>query len=544
MKKINYLITFVLMAGTIGMFSSCKKILEQEPKNSTYDEVFWQTSRDCRSALAGNYSLLRDAVTDKSMRYYMYGDAIARNYFTIQYNGDGLEGIQGGDFTFTYNLSSLGDWTRYYKTIAMSNIILKKIPLVEESKLQDVDDATRFKNDILGQAYFIRALSYFMMARVWGEVSIVTEAYDDPLTAPQIARSPKAAVLKQVEDDCHAAAALLSWGYEQVGDAKVTANKGSVYALLAHLYLWRATMLDVSTDAVNMQDVNSADTTIDQIISKGGYTLTDTASYYSTFIGRSTEGIFEINMSENSLEGSSQAFGLQFLHDIPNYSSFGPGARYFVPPSYIASHYRLKIGEGPHWFWNGTEWVWIDITLPDVYDTDIRFRKNLDFIATDKPASIKYNNLIYRNPGQKRDPYLSNNIIVFRLADMMLLKAEIALYKNNPDAAIDIINFFRQRNGAYHKDPNDPDDVDAFLEHGMTKEDVMDEYMKERGKELFLEGHNFYDLLRTRSYKAGVGIDWLSESRFKKEGFYFPINPLLFRVNPQLRQTSYWLGRV
>ena len=61
--------------------------------------------------MAGNYALLRNAITDKNNRYYMYGDAIAKNYFTIQYTGDGLEGIQNGDFTFQYNLNSLANYT-------------------------------------------------------------------------------------------------------------------------------------------------------------------------------------------------------------------------------------------------------------------------------------------------------------------------------------------------------------------------------------------------------------------------------------------------
>ncbi|WP_315814268.1 hypothetical protein [Paraflavitalea speifideaquila] len=87
-----YSLAFLLVGVLAG--SSCKKILEQTPRNATYDEVFWKTGRDYQSAMAGNYSLLRNAVTDKNNRYYMYGDAIAKNYFTIRYNGDGLEGIK------------------------------------------------------------------------------------------------------------------------------------------------------------------------------------------------------------------------------------------------------------------------------------------------------------------------------------------------------------------------------------------------------------------------------------------------------------------
>lgn len=499
-KKLSILITILIIVTT----SACKKLLYEEPKDAPYEQTFWKNSKDVRSAMAGNYALLRNAITDKSNRYYMYGDAIAKNYFTIQYTGDGLEGIQNGDFTFQYNLNSLANYTLYYKSIAMSNLILSKVGAMTNSQLSTEDDPTEFKNNTLGQAYFLRALSYFMMVRVWGDVPVVTQAYEDPLNAPQLPRTPKAEVMKLIEDDCHKAINLLGWTYANSGDAKVTANKGSTYALLAHLYLWRATMSNVATDAPNLVDVNSADTTINTLISRGGYALTDTANYKNTFIGRSTEGIFEINVSENTLEGSNSSVGGSFLNET-YVKGYGNNPRYYVVPSYFNNFYT---------------------------DTDIRYKKGFDVTLPDKPMCIKYSNVIYRNPGQKLNPYLSNNIIIFRLADMMLLKAEIALYKGDTPTAINIINTFRKRN-----DPN-PVLVDAVL----SRDEVMDEYITERSKEMFLEGHLFYDLLRTRKYSNVV--EWLPVERFRKEGYYWPVDPALFRNNPLLKQTTYWLGKV
>lgn len=512
MKKINFIKIALIAAFLPALLSSCKKVLEQEPKNSPYAEVYWKTARDCRSAIAGNYSLLRDAVTDKNNRYYMYGDAIAQNYFTIKYNGDGLEGIQGGNFTFNYNVESLGDWKKYYKAIAMANIAIKEVGKIDAASLADeVEDPAVFKNSIIGQAYFIRALSYFMMARVWGDVPLVTEAYDDPISAPNIARTPVATVLKQVEDDCHAAAALLGWRYEDISESKVTANKGSVYALLAHLYMWRGTMSDISTDAVNLTDINSADTTINQIMTNGGYTYTDTANYYSTFIKQSPESIFEINMSEDNLEGSASHIGREFL-DGEDISNIGDYHRFFVTPQYLSNHYYSN-------------------------DPDIRFKKNFTFKNGNEPILRKYHNVTYRNQSLKQDPYLSNNMIIFRLSDMKLLQAEIAIYKGEYNTAVTIINSFRIKNGTftynYLPSPNT-----------LSREDLLYEYILERGKELYVEGHIFYDLLRTRMYKYFV--NWLpdDEVRFKRAGFYWPVNPKLFKNNPLLTQTTYWVGKI
>lgn len=525
MKRNLSIYTITLLCVYILAGSSCKKLLEQTPKNSTYDDVFWKTGRDYQSAMAGNYSLLRRALTDKNNRYYMYGDAVAKNYFTIKYNGDGLEGIQNGDFTFKYNVNSLGDWTLYYKVITMSNLIISKINKSTDADFADVDDIEEFKNKMKGQALFLRALTYFQMTRVWGDVPLVVEAYEDPLTAPQLARTPAADVLKQIEKDCKEAAALLDWGYTVKSERAVIANRGSVYALLTHLYLWRATMTNLSSNAPNAEDVNSADTTLTKLLALGGYSYTDTANYYLTFTGRnntttSPEGIFQLYMDDRTQEGSASHIGLEFLRGQEYVAYYGNSARFWVPSAYFNNNYQF-------WFWDGSQW-----TRP-VDTSDVRYRKNFDYVKTTEPMCRKYSNVIYRNTAQNLDAYLSNDMIIFRYSDMKLLQAEIALYKNDLATAIQVINDSRERNGAHPANR---------VDNSYTRDDLMYEYVVERGKELYVEGHIFFDLLRTRQYPNFV--DWLSEARFARGGFYWPVNPLLFRNNRFLVQTSYWLGKI
>ncbi|NII28891.1 RagB/SusD family nutrient uptake outer membrane protein [Pseudoflavitalea sp. X16] len=533
MKRNLSIYSILLLFVCILTGSSCKKILEQTPRNAPYDEVFWQTGRDYSSAIAGNYALLRKTLTDKNNRYYMYGDAIAKNYFTIDYTGDGLEGIQNGDFTFKYNVTSLADWTLFYKTITMSNLILAKLNKSTDADFSDVDgDIQKFKNKIKGQALFIRALTYFQMTKVWGDVPLVIESYSDPLTAPHLPRTPAADVLKQIEKDGKEAAALLDWGYTEKSERAVTANRGSVYALLTHLYLWRATMTNVNSNIPNAEDVNSADTTLTKLLAQGGYSYTDTSNYYMTFIGRnntttSSEGIFQLYMDDRTQEGSNAHIGLEFLRGEEYVAYFGNNARFWVPTAYFNNNYRF-------WYWNpnaGTSGEW-----QQVVDTlDLRYRKNFDYVHSNEPMCRKYSNVVYRNPGQHLDAYLSNDMVIFRYSDMKLLQAEIALYKNDLATAIQVINDFRDRNGA---DPY----VYNRVDNSYTRDDLMYEYIKERGKELYVEGHIFYDLLRTRQYPNFV--DWLTEDRFAKKGFYWPINPGLFKENRFLVQTSYWLGKI
>ncbi len=506
--KLRQHLFYIVLIPLVFLAVSCSKVLNQEPKNSTYADKFWQNKRDCDAATAGNYALLRSALASRNC-YYMYGDAVAKLYFVIDYNGDGLENIQNGDYTFQYNVNDFANWTRFFKVITMCNTILERVPKISDANLAlDVTNPQRYKNQIVGQALFVRAFTYFYMTRIWGDVPLVTEYYDNPLTAPELPRSPKADVMAQIEKDCKLAASYLDWGYaSNPGQAVVTANKGSVYALLAHLYMWRGTTLKASSGGtIDLKDINSADTTIDAIETYGGYKLTDTAQYYKTFIGRSSEGIFELSMSQDYEEGSGSSIGMQFLRGQQYIAYAGDYARMAVKPDYLSEHF------------------------PDNDTNDVRYRKNFDYVLSSRPLCRKYSNVVYLNPGEKRSPVLSNNMIIFRLADMKLLKAEIAIYRKEYKKALDVINFFRVRNNT------DP------ITDMPSPDDLMYDYILERGKELYLEGHNFFDIVRTKTGSYMIG--WLTDQRYAKEGFYWPIDPHLFRGNKFLTQTPYWLGKL
>lgn len=537
MEKMKRKLFFnILLLCSLGTLFSCKKLLEQEPKNSTYGDAFWSDPRAGANAVAGNYALLRDALStgiyNTWNRYYMYGDAAADIEYAMRSNdGQGNAEVHSGRFESNYTVLALGDWSGYLRTVAMANIVYKKMSEVPDELLNYHQDPITYRNNVLGQALFIRALTYFMMVRIWGDVPLVTEAYEDPITAPQLGRTPKLEVMAQIEKDCEAALALLGWSYPSSSDRAVTANKGSVYALLAHLYLWRATVTNVQNDAPIMADVDKAADAIAQIEANGGYALTDTNRYYQTFIGRSTESIFEINKSEDTQEGSSQHIGRWFLNNT-NVPYFTSTPYYYVKPSYLTSHF-YEIKTVWQWVWENNAWVWKGVASKVLDTTDLRFRRNFQFTNTNYPTSIKYSNVIYRNPGQQRDGYFSNNMNIFRLSDMLLLKAEIALYRNQVPAAIEIINGFRKRNGG---------SALGFVPDNATKATVMSEYIIERAKELFVEGHLYYDLVRTR--KALDLVPYLNADRFRQEGFYWPVSPQLFSNNRFLVQTQYWRGKI
>src|SRR5690606_36532970 len=74
-------------------------------------------------------------------------------------------------------------WANFYNTINRANHVIEKVPLVNDIKLTD-----DLRNKLLGEAYFIRAISYFDLARVYGNVQIFltpTKKVSDKLGVPQ-----------------------------------------------------------------------------------------------------------------------------------------------------------------------------------------------------------------------------------------------------------------------------------------------------------------------------------------------------------------------
>ncbi len=544
-SKIIYLLAIVVG----GFMYSCKDFLDEVPKNATHGGEYWKSATDVQSALAGNYALLRNAITSGNFngvpRHFLYGDGVQGNNFTIQYDGDGLEGVQTGDFTWRYNVESYGNWTPYIKCITMSNLILEKVEGMNEDLFAQISNPTRFKNEALGQAYYIRALTYFFMTRIWGDVPLILETEDDPITADQAARVSKEVIMKQIIDDCHKAAALLNWNYTDVNAAKVTANKGAVYALLAHAFLWKATTTNLSSNDPIIEDVLHADTTIQALKNYGGYSLVDTANYYNTFIGKSREGIFEIAASEDNLEGSTNHIASFFLRQQHIPFRAASWSRFFVPKTYLDAHYE-KMPTGiiqetvipGQWVWNEPDWRWDWVPEHTVVQeaisdkiTDIRYIKNFADISLEQPTCIKYHKVNLRTPDVA---HISNNIIIFRYADMLLLEAEIAIYKNELSVAAQKLNTFRST--------RDPLAKNKTISGTDTRENIMFQYALERSREMYLEGHIYYDLIRTRQYPQF--ITWLSPDRFRQGGFYWPVSPLLFKNNPNLAQTPYWIGKI
>jgi len=162
--------------------------------------------------------------------------------------GDGLETAELDNFNVTsFNPIINLMWAQCYFGILRTNLIIEKVP-----KIANITPAV--KNRSLGEGKFLRALYYYHLVRLFGDVPLYTNAIS-VAEASVITRSPKAQVYAQIIADLKSAETLLpnTYGVNDKGRATAGAAKG----LLAAVYLTLGDKTNAATKAKEVID-NSA----------------------------------------------------------------------------------------------------------------------------------------------------------------------------------------------------------------------------------------------------------------------------------------------
>lgn len=493
----KYLFLFLAIA-----LSSCEDYLDKEPYNQPVQETYWKTSKDVESALNGAYALLRAKLNDK-VAYYTYGDVPSDEFI--------FAGFEDYDNIRRYSLGQrlnqndayrvlvhLRDWTGFYQVINHTNMIIKKTAAIPDAAF----DSEEERENMLGEAYFIRGFTYFYMSRIWGDVPLITEAIDDPVNQPYVARSPKEEVWKQIEQDLLMASDKMSWGYNQGGNRAVRGSKGVTLAALAHFYAWTGTY-------------EKTITVTDSLIQNGSYSLVSGEDYKSIFNQITSENIFQINMQlkdeEEFTEDGEFTIGRKLLK-----------APFTVRQFQVEPEWKMDVGRFRSLF-NVNETSMLD-SVPD-----LRLRKVFRDISSFVPITIKYDNTGYEFPEQQRNFYVSNDIIIFRYADILLLRAEaLAATGRDGDASL-ILDEVRARAG-----------LAPYKEGGS----VLMAVMEERARELFAEGQRFYDMVRLKRKMPEFQIPFINDADFDGGKYYWPVDPLLRTNDPELEQTEFWKSQM
>ena len=220
MKLIYHLIFPLALA-----LASCQGILDKEPIATLDAGSFFQTEDDAVQALNAAYQPLLFS-NDNNNFYWAFSVITSDEAIT---GGDGSRPglVEMDAFTFTPRTQEFNDfWKLQFTGITQCNLVLDNVPNIEMSESR--------RNQIIGEALFLRSYYYFLLTQVFGDVPLFTKvAPPDELKVP---KTPKATIYAQIEADCEQAGTLLP---EQYGSKDVgRATKGAAYALAAKTFLY------------------------------------------------------------------------------------------------------------------------------------------------------------------------------------------------------------------------------------------------------------------------------------------------------------------
>lgn len=467
------------------------------PYDKTVDEDFWQTKSDVSLMVNGAYqSMLSSNII---MRLIVWGDFRSDELIRVtSVTEDDLAEIETINIETT---NAYANWASFYSVINDCNIVLEKAPAVTEI------DPSYTEGDMLAdraQMLALRSLCYFYLVRNFRDVPYSSTAYMNSSQEFNIGQSAPDSVLacciadlEEASQNILAADAYTDW--RRVGYF----NKDGVNALLADIYLWRASVLHSDSDYQKcieycdlvIQSKQDQHEVMPGEIETSVYPLDEGDETFINLyvLQNAEESIFELQFdgSNNSNTGLCQA--------LNRYSSSATSS-YMVAPQMFGLN-----GEGNVFF----------------QTSDLRYY-NACYEVGSGADNFKVRKGVTQNPYYWNNPQgksgqtselrayngYSQNYIVYRLADVLLMKAEAMtqLATGNDDIqlrqAFNIVQEVNKR-ALYSGTNSDSLKWSAYN----TVESMETLVLAERLRELCFEGKRWYDLLRY-NYRHVEGVDY------------------------------------
>lgn len=481
-----------------SVFSSCSDWLTTEPESGLIVRDFWQSKEDVNAATIAIYQSMQDDVTQKM---FLWGEL----------RGDMLIDMERCPISYLLILqgeikpdNSVTRWGSFYTTINMCNTLIEFAPNVLDI---DASFDEEQLNQYIGEARGIRALMYFYLTRSFGEVPLITESYSTDDKEFSVAKSSMPDILAQIKSDLQFAENNAPFNYGTKASNKGRLTRFAAKAILADVGLW----------------TEEPDLTIkacDDIINSGQYGLLLGDNVWFSELygeGNSSESIFELQFDDNKL---NPFFGM--LHQ-------SNGRQLTSAPVVYESMFVLDENVNPD-------------------SIDIR-GDNATFKST-------RNNILWKYMGFDanvgRESYQSYaNFILYRYADVLMMKAEALAHKGNGQEALNLVYEIRKRAMASKISDEKPgvEDINAILRF----------IVNERAREFSFEGKRWYDVLRVARYNNYENLSILIDmvryaappdkqqsvvSKHRDYNYhYFPINQDELNVNPNLIQNDFFIDQ-
>ncbi len=488
MKKILYFLSI------FTLISSCSA-LDKEPLDVYTKEVITQEGQNNGEGVKYTtkeqaVTLLQSCYTELRSEYFQFDqfqlqETLSDNAYA---GGNDIPTINLDYYTYdALNTVTARDWGYLYGAIAKTNTFITHVPNITDLAFSVVE-----KNRMVGEAKFLRAYFYFLMTNYWGDVPLVLEEAPT-ITADNVEkvhallyppRTAQSEVYNQIVKD-------LTDALQSVADAnplssdKSIVTKGTVNGLLAKVY---ATLKEYDNCIAAAQKVIDA-----------GYTLTPTfRELWDLTNEHSTESLLEVDFT-----AAAGNWTEWILFDYAKTSTGTLDWQRFCTPAHAlitnfeSENDNIRLAETVY-----TGIVSWNVHWPnDNYKFEYKIRNN------------------------------ANNIILLRLADIVLIKAEAHAQKGDFTTAMTLVNQIRNRVGLPAKSAT-------------SKENALDIILLERQLELAFECHRWFDLLR---YGKTIEImdkvkdktnDFVYRGKLSSHRLVLPVPQSEIDKNPNLTQNQ------
>ncbi len=467
MKTIQIPLLF-LSALSLVTVSGCENVTEQVNPSGITATNFYKTAADADVAINACY----DAFQNPD-RFVFWGDGRTDLFAVTDRSGLSEQQLVNGDLNATNGFVS---WDIMYNAIKRTNSVLKNVPNITDAGL----DGRRER--ILGEAYFLRAMAYFYLVRTFDNVPLILEPYESLKQDFLPKQATPEQVYAQVEADLkEAEKRLTDRPFTSAVELRGKASLGAVRSALTDLYLWQKKYQE------------AADAAQQVISSPVGYALVSGANFGTIYFNKNTsESIWEIQLNNTYLEGNNNFLVNQFL---PLGGTGYAGGNWTLKYSAkLLNAYVPADVRGP-------------VTVRNTGTPGAPYRDpNTEYIN-------KYQGTL---ANQNALRFFDANQVIYRLADVILMRAEALNELGKTADAIPLLNQIRTRAG-----------LPATM--AVSQADVRLAIENERFLELAFEGKRYFDLKRTGRYAAVTGKtnpNWLR----------WPITANELILNPNLIQ--------
>jgi starch-binding outer membrane protein, SusD/RagB family len=580
MKTIKKYISMIALLASL-FFAGCTEDFLNIPPAGKVDELsFFTDTANIDLMLSGVYNtFLYKENCDAYDQYRWWLGSVASD--EAEAGGDSPtawgEGYSFDELAHTAEASILKMvYGSMFNGISRASQVIEKLP---EAKLMAGAEMQNKIDIRLGEAHFLRAAYYFILARVFGGVPVV-----DHILLPSeyntLPRGTIKEVYAQMEKDLLAAIAYLPIESQIAVTEKGRASKGAAQALLAKIYVYESSYFsyygtsDDRLGAVQNRWKDAFDL-CQEIINSGEYELVGiNGETYDTFWSPTTNG-FRYLFSVEGNNNKESVFAIQHIYST-GYSNYSYGSAlnqfvgarallrtdgsfptqndhawgFWVPTHKLLNKFdtndvrrKVTIGRGPieETGYQGDS-IYGQVTVGGEKVTGWFTIANTIYQATGL-ENLKYeigphNSMIIDGGFQGN----TQNMYYLRYADVVLLAAEAAMMINEPGKALEYFNLIRKRarNCGDGVHPSD-------LASAVTKQEIMDE----RAREFAMEGERFFDLVRWKEAENEIGgsrMEWWENNssyngitvRYDEKNDFFPLPAIEISKNNYLKQYNGW----